>query len=337
MSTPASTIPYFGRAYSLDVYTSLDGSGSPGYTLTSDAWEPEALRMTFEVNQTAISSAWWFADISVYNLNDVTIQDVLVNAHWVTLKAGYQADSAPDHVIWTGAVMQVLYGRENVVDTRVTFHCFAADPILNSGLNFTIGPLGSQAQAVRQMVAKVKGYDLLSSLPDEFNSKEFVRSKTIFGSIAKYFGQAADDHNLNWYKSPQGAAIGSLDSGTDTPDFVYSAPLPSDWKGGAPINTTSYTIIGTPVQDPHGVSFRVLLDPRIIVKYPALLVRIDNTIIQQYALQMGSTDSQFPLQSSYCVGEVCHRGDTRGDEWYTEIHGFVRAWTLLNANFLTGQ
>lgn len=333
---PASTTRYFGRAYSLDVYTSLDGSGSPGYTLTSDAWEPEALRMTFEVHQSAIPSSWWFASISLYNLNDPTIADVLQNAHWVTLKAGYQTDT-PSHVIWSGAVMQVLYGRENVVDNKVTFQCFAADPVLNSSINFTLGALGTQAQAVRKMVAAVKGYDLVSPLPDVLETRAYPDARTFFGSVSEYFGQISADNGLYWYKSPQGAAIGSLDSDTDTPDYIYSAPLPVDWKGAPPNTTTSYTILGTPVQNAAGVSFRVLLDPRIIVKFPPLLVRIDNTIIQQYALQIGETAAQWPLQDSYCVGEVNHYGDTRGDEWTTEIHGFARAWTMLQDNFLTGQ
>jgi hypothetical protein len=47
----ASTTPYWGRAYTLTVYSTPDGSGSPGVTISSSAWEPEALRITFDVHQ----------------------------------------------------------------------------------------------------------------------------------------------------------------------------------------------------------------------------------------------------------------------------------------------
>ena len=333
MSTATSVTKYFGRSYELTVYQSLDGSGD-GVTLSSDAWEPAALRVTFEIHQSLIPANWWFADISVYNMNDPSIMDALQNAHWVTLKAGYQADSQSNHVIWDGAVMQVLYGRENVVDNKVTFHCLATDPIQPIDVNFTI--LSTQAEAVRKMVATVKGYKLLSPLPSATEDKEYPMSKTFFGTVSKYFGQISADGGSFWYKAPGGAAIGSLDSGTDTPDYVYSTPLPVDWKGPAPEASTSYTILGTPMQNECGVTFRVLLDPRIIVKFPPLLVRIDNTIIQQYAYQIGAEQPPYALEISYCVAEVHHYGDTRGDIWETEIHGFTRKYTQLKEMFKTG-
>ena len=334
----ASTIPWWGKAYELALYTTPDGSGSPGAILTSSAWEPEALRMTFDISQSAIPSPWWFADICVYNMNDSSVANVLVNAQWVILKAGYQSTGA--QTIWSGPVLQVLYEREDVVDYKVTFHCLATDPKTSRALNFNVGKQIRQAQVVAAM-AGLKGYQLTTPVPSQLNDQKYIRGKTFFGTPDKYFGQIADSNYMQWFKTPQGVGIGHLDAPSNTPDIVYSSPLPINWQGAAPSNTTSYTIMGSPQQNDCGVDFEVLLDPRLIVKLPPLLVRIDNTIIRQITLPFPQSSFVMPLDAdnSYVVAAVRHVGDTRGNIWASQVKGYSRAYTqgTLRGIFLTGK
>jgi hypothetical protein len=296
--------------------------------------------MTFEISESAIPSPWWFADISVYNTNDAATQGLLVAAQWVTLKAGYQKTGA--QLIWSGSVMQVLYERENVVDYKITFHCLATNTKIMRGLNFNTAKNLSQAQAVQKMAAAVSGYQLTAPLPDQLSSAQntYMRGKSYFGSIDKFYDQIAGSNNLMWFKSPQGSAMGVLDSGKDTPDYIYSAPLPANWTGPQPSSTTSYTIMGSPQQNDCGVTFSVLLDPRLVVKVPPLLVRIDNTAIRQITLTIPQ-NFVMPLaqDNSYVLAALRHRGDTRGDTWLTEVTGYTRAYTqgLIRGIFLTGQ
>src|SRR5580693_1286360 len=107
-----SNIPLWGQAYKLSVkYVTGTDDQTQVEVLTCDAWEPEALRITFEVQQSTVSNPWWFADISVYNLNTQTIQNALLNAVWVTLEAGFQYGPSKSSIIWDGPVLQTLLDR----------------------------------------------------------------------------------------------------------------------------------------------------------------------------------------------------------------------------------
>ena len=332
-----STTPYWGRAYTLIVYNTPDGSGIPGATLSSSAWEPEALRITFDVHQSAIPSPWWFADISIYNCDDATIANALANAKWVTLSAGYQS-IGNQQVIWSGAVMQVLLTREDVVDLKTTFHCMATDPRIARRVNFNQAQNTTQATVVAQMLTAISGV-VIAPLPTVLSDTKYLRGKVIFGDVNKYFAQLADAHNMTWFKAPEGHAIGPLDSGTNTPAYTYSPPLPTNWTGAAPSATTSYTIIGTPRQTDCGVEFSVLLDPRLKVQMPPLLVAINNAVIVQLERQVPQ-GPYMPLaeDGAYVVAEVHHRGDTRGNVWQTDVLGYTRKYTqnALRGIFLTG-
>ena len=339
----ASTTPYWGRAYTLTVYSTPDGSGSPGVTISSGTWEPEALRITFDVHQTALPSPWWFADISVYNYDDNAMANALTSAQWVTLSAGYQS-IGNQQVIWSGAVMQVLLTREDVVDIKLTFHCFATDPRELRRINFNQAQNTTQATVVAQMITALNGQSavpttMIAPLPPALSATKYKRGKVVFGSVNKYFEQLADAHNMTWFKAPKGYAIGPIDSGTATPAYTYSPPLPANWAGAAPSVTTSYTLIGTPRQTDCGVEFSVLLDPRLKVQMPPLLIELNNVVIDQLVRQFPQ-GPYMPLavDGSYVIAEVHHRGDTRGNLWQTDVRGFTRTWTqnALRGIFLTG-
>ena len=95
MSTSAkSKNPLFGRSWELIVTPSPAANGNPNpITISSSAWEPEALRITFEVNVTAYKSLW-FAKIVIYNTERQLTQQLLVPGATVVLKAGFQIPGA---------------------------------------------------------------------------------------------------------------------------------------------------------------------------------------------------------------------------------------------------
>jgi hypothetical protein len=68
----ASAPQIFGRAWKLTVET----KAGPTITISNSAWDTEALKITFEVEQMALQ-AYWFADISIYNMNAATEQTIL--------------------------------------------------------------------------------------------------------------------------------------------------------------------------------------------------------------------------------------------------------------------
>lgn len=327
-----STIALWGRSWKLIVKTS---SGNE-ITISRDAWDPEALRVTFDVLQSTLPSPYWYALVKVYNLNDETMQQVLLNAVWLTLEAGYQHEPHRG-VIWDGPVLQVLFDRENVVDLTMTFNCIAGPTILeNEFINQLVGPESSQTQAVSKMIDKTTGnFDKQVSPAAKalMDTKRYPRGKTLFGKTSKYFGQIADDNFLSHWVNGYQHYISEFDSGVKTkPDLVYGPRFPANFSLGAHDSVTR-SVIGVPRQGPYGVIFTVLLDPRLIVKVPPLLVQLDNTIIRQQKAQMNQVFLPLDEDGFVIAGQVHHIGDTRGNSWYTEVTGFTRGYAQ---NFLKG-
>ena len=340
-----STTPLWGQAWEL-VVTYATATGSEQTTIASNSWEPEALRLTFEVVQSTLPSPWWFADINIYNLNSRAIQNTLFNATWATLKAGFQTGDNLYSIIWDGPILQVLYGREDVVDQFVTLHCIANPIVMDSIVGFAAGPFSSQQQIVARMAASIGLPPISPTAGTQGNAanaamtaKQFPRGKTCFGRVGKYLSQVADDNFMSTWRDGQQAYISELSNSNAAPEITY-APLQS--PGVAPValpaGVTS-SLIGTPRQTPFGVIFEVLLDPRLKVKLPVMQVQLDRsvTIAQIPVIPNPGSSVVTPYSNNlaFFVAQVRHTGDTRGNAWQTEVTGYSTTYAdnLLNGIF----
>jgi hypothetical protein len=343
MSTLPSSIPLWGQAWELTVYTANGGKA----VITASAWEPEALRMTFEVLQTTIPSPYWFADIGVYNATEQTMQNALFNATWVTLKAGFQTAAQLYSIIWDGPVLQTIYTRENVVDQKVSLHCVANPLTQNQIVNYSLGAYSTQAQMVQRMAEEVNGagssktqfHVRMSDLAQrQADAVQFPRGNTVFGMPNKYLSEIADSqHMLKWLDG-NSAYITELDAGiaTPVPSLIYSPPLPLDYNGPMPPADVNLSLIDTPRQFPQGCIFNVLLDPRLQVQLPPICVQLQRTLIVQEPITPGQGYVS-PLGNDllFFVGQVRHTGDTRGNDWQTEVTAYTTTYasSLLNGAF----
>ena len=68
-----------------------------------------------------------------------------------------------------------------------------------------------------------------------------------------------------------------------------------------------------------------MLNPRIRINS---LIHVDNKKIENYQYQQGSPVRQLDTEGIYRVIKLTHRGDTRGDEWVTEIEAIGQAGLL---------
>lgn len=343
-----SNLDLFGQAWELTVKYQTE-NGTQEAVLSANGWEPEALRMTFDVLQSMLPSPWWYADIAIYNLDEPTTQNILLNATWVTLKAGFQTGSNLSSIIWDGPILQTLFDREQVVDFKVTLHCVANPLVMDDIVGFSMGPFASQAQLVSRMVSEINK-DSAAPLPaiDQSNgtlspyatqvmtAKQYPRGNTVFGKTGKYLHQIADDQFMTTWRDGSKAYISEISDGKTPikPDLVYSPPFPPNaTPSGLPSGTTK-SIIGTPRQTPFGVVFTVLLDPRLVVRLPPLVVQLVRTLITQIVVQPGQTvASPMSANLSFLVAQVRHIGDSRGNEWYTEVIGYG---TTYAANLIDG-
>lgn len=345
MST--SNIPLWGQAWELTILYAAEGGTTTTTTITSNSWDPEALRITFEVQQTMNKSPFWYADISVYNLNDPEIQNTLVNATWVTLKAGFQTGPTLYSRIWDGPIFLTTFTRESVVDQKVTMHCVANPLVMDSIVSFAMGPFSSQLQLVARMASEITLPPIDSAsgtLGQKANAalsvKQYPRGNTVFGKVSKYIAQISDDNFMQHWQDGQKAYISEIGNADTTPSLIYSPAFPPGYTGqmlGLPAGTTQ-SILGTPRQTQFGATFTVLLDPRLSVQLPPLVVQLARTQISQLTITP-SVNSQpaTPLTADLklLVAQVRHVGDTRGNDWQTEVTGVSTTYAdnLLNGIF----
>lgn len=335
-----STIPFWGQSWELNI-TYQTPSGPAVERVSTDSWEPESLRITFEVLQSTIPSPWWYADITIYNLNIETIQTIVLQATSVQLKAGFQTGDALSSTIWDGPILQVLLDAEDVVDTRVTLHCVANPIVMQQPVSFSMGVYASQAQLLLSMAEQI-GLPPISQAQgtitpyaaDALAGKQYPRGNTVFGSMGQYLDTVTHDQNITTYRTGGKAYVTEFTSGTDVPppDLIYAPPNPPNSAATNLPPGTTQTIIGTPRQIPEGIIFTVLLDPRLQVKLPIQVVQLVGTVITQLPIQIDGGSYITPLDKLlFFVGQVMHTGDSRGNAWYTEVTAYSTTYasTLL--------
>jgi hypothetical protein len=334
----ATSNPLFGRKFQLQIKSA---SGTV-ITIPDPASGPNdpSLRVTFDV-QTRAWKDLWSAQIVIYNLNEQVSNFILGQGQnsssqpapsatgqappisqsmEVTLSAGYESPGKYG-IIWDGYVLQPLFERENQVDFKVTLNCVLG--LLSVGRNSYGNTISantlSQMQIVQNMASGAYHPISLGTISPNLN-KTLPRAKTVFGSPRKILDEIARDNNMQWWLGQRGLLnVGKVDE-----DLTASL-------AAATVYTPTTGIVGTPQQTQFGVNFRVLLDPTVIVKKPLMCVNIDNTQIRQALKQVGVLQGILSQDGTYVVIGARYLGDTRGQNWYTDITGSLLAQDKMAA------
>jgi len=326
-SNAASTPPLalFQRKYELTIQI-------PGTTYSISSDDSPALRFTFDLQQRAFQ-VFWVGDISVYNLSAATINDIMGVTNYqdiqVSLEAGYKTNSNGYGVVWSSPVFQLLFERENVIDRKLTFHCILG---LTGQQQLVSGEYTglTQPDIVRKLAAQTQ--TPVSALSTLIPSTKPSRPDAFFGSQSHYFTQIAEDANLQWYEGKAGLNFQGVND-TDipaVPTLTFTPPaLPQpNLAQPRPSSNADGVIVGTPQQVPGGVRFTALLDARVQVTKPYLLVKIDNSLIRKMLLYQQSpvpaTLTVLDQDGVYIVAGTRFVGDSRGQAWYVEIDGITR-------------
>jgi hypothetical protein len=324
------------------VITAPASGGTQQILTLPDPSQPnqESLRVTFDV-QTSWWSAPWYADISIYNLNEQTANFLLSQGTnstssgsptsgtqglqiaqnmQVTLSAGYQ--NGRYGVIWSGPVLQPLWEREGQTDFKLTLHCMNWLSIVGRNDVSQVFAAGANQQQIVQSIAKNSYHPIgVGSISSTLANKTLPRGKVVFGNPKKYLHEISRDNNFQWWIEGNGKLnVAGLND--------KSVPIST----ANPIKYTPTTgIIGTPEQTQYGCNFRLLLDPSVNVRVPAITVNIDNTQIRQQLKQAGVYPGLLAQDGTYVVVGARFTGDTRGQNWYTDVTGYNMAAQALAA------
>jgi hypothetical protein len=346
MASAAQALPYFGRAWHIAVDTS-DGAH---LVLSSDQFS-EALRVTFSADMRMLLP-YWMAQVTIYNLSNETATqiwkgtpgfgselgtmlqpgDEMRLGDVVTISAGYQSDGSgkfnpSKSVIYEGKILQPVWLRENVVDSKLILRLstglpgdlFCSFPVPKNTTDLT-----TIEQICSQATTPIPINEIDAASRAKLSKAPCPRAQAIHGRPLEQIRQIAKQNGVFPWVSAHGLNIRSFDSAPKESDYIYGPPDPQGYSPTSPQKgPIKKTLIGVPEQTQDGAVFRVLLDPDVKIGDTVQLA--PGTIINPFPRQIGALPAAPSVNGQYVVAGIRHVGDTRGrgDDWYTEIHGVV--------------
>jgi hypothetical protein len=260
------------------------------------------LRVVFAVNKADTQSPA-HAIIRIYNPNDETARTVQKEFVHVFLQAGYEDNFG---LIFSGAIRQARRGRENPTDTYLELVAQDGDEGYNFAVANTTLARGWDQTALHGALMQSFGeFDLAAGYVPTFGGPPMPRAKVCYGMTRDYMRTLADSAGTSWH-----IADGKINL----------VPIASTLPGEAVVLTRKTGLIGMPQQTLNGITCRSLLNPRI--RFGGQ-IKLDNASIQQAQISVAySAVNYFPGLDDdgfYKVYAISLHGDTRGQEWYSDL------------------
>lgn len=258
----------------------------------------------------APNTAW----IRVYNLSDSTANKVQKEFEQVSLQAGYQSGNFG--IIFSGQIMQTKRGREDALNSYVEI--MAADGDLAHTYGFVNQSIkaGSTSQDRFNAMTKAlkeKGVTVNSGASQALSPTGGVlaRGKVLFGLAAPHLNTLCDTAGASW----------SIQNGV-----LQIIPTKGYRAGEAVVINAATGMVGVPEVTQDGINVQTLLNPLIAI---GGRIKLDNRSLNQTTVNnpvgYPTYNSPPPMYANtnsdgiYRVLVAEHSGDTRGEEWFTDI------------------
>ncbi len=339
LSTKASlsTPKLYGRKWKVSVLIpNSETSKEPTYTahvLSDSDKEETSLHVVFNIQK----HGWVvpnFSEISVYNLAPDLENLIIKQGMLVRVEAGYV--NGAYGIIYEAPIFQPMWARENSVSSKLTLRCIDAQSVIYQNHVATVGVLKHQKDMILDMSSRSrKPFELKEeNMSEDLVDNQLVKPKVFFDEPIYYMRKYAQ-------QSGTLPSLIDLDAYITKPQDPVSesaltnALVVSPGKGG---------LIGVPQQTQDGVSFTCLLNPMINIfrtkkdkKARCMLIKLENSSIKQAALvPMQESYSRLDKNYVYKVIGVTHVGDTRGNNWYSQVIGIDQSESgLLGALWRT--
>lgn len=297
----------FGRQVSLIVVRPGLTTLGPFIDLPPDGLDLSEQRIKFEVKNADVETPN-IAVIRVYNLNDQTARSIIKEYDTVVLQAGYVGGNFG--IIFRGNIKQFRRGKESNIDTYLDI--LASDGDLSYNFGFINKSLDGNVSpdVVLQQASNVFGLPIDPNANQSLTGGILPRGKVLFGLMRTYMQDLAQTNSARW----------SIQNGT-----IVMIPL-SGYLPGEVVQINSATgMIGVPEATDNGVVVQTLLNPLIKIGTRIQLNNKDvtQTIVKQQffpSFTSGPTlVADVTTDGFYRVLVAEHTGDTRGQEWYTNV------------------
>lgn len=243
------------------------------------------------------------AEIRVYGLAENTRARIRGTFTQVVLQAGYQSGFG---VIFSGNIKQSRVGRANGTDSYIDIAAGDGDQDYNfATINQTLAAGATQADQISAVGATLQTVEL--GYMSGIDETALSRGKVMYGMSRDYLRQSAKTTNTAW----------SIQDGR-----LQVLPFDEMLPGQAIVLNSKTGLIGQPEQTNEGLQVRCLLNPKLGI---GGAVKINESDIAEQTLpdtNQGAQVNSAPAAAAdgiYRLLAVDHIGDTRGNDWYSEL------------------
>ena len=280
-------------------------------TLENKAFsEEESMKVTFEINYPGYEG-WYFSEFHIYNMNIETRRKIIGEGAEVYFYAGYNDGNFGQ--IFGGTVFQSLFTRENVTDYKLTLLCIDGNRLIKDNfVNFTLDKGYTDMTLLNETASRALNPIKMGLISSNINQGKHIRGASAFGKPAPIMREVVRTNSAQMYSSLGQVLISKAEDNV-TGDSIIVNP--------------DTGLIGTPTQIGQGISFRTLLNPLIILANPPRWVKLDMSAINiKIAKATPDPNAErvplLPSDGYFKIGGVKHIGDTRGNDWYTDVVGY---------------
>lgn len=248
------------------------------------------------------------ARIRVWNLSEQTAEKVKKEFTRVILQCGYEG--GPLGTIFDGTIIQAKSGKANATDSYLDIVAGDGDQaysfaVVNTSLAAGATPTDQAKAAIAAMEEHgvTEGY-----MPEDMAGAALPRGVVMFGMARDHLSDIADATDTKW----------SIQNG-EAQIIDLTGALPNT----AVVLTSATGLIGRPEQTQDGIKARCLLNPEIKM---GGRVQINNSSINLASLQtsvQGQVNNELLPRIAddgfYRVIVADHVGDTRGNDWYSDL------------------
>ncbi|MGG2044122.1 phage protein [Burkholderia gladioli] len=276
---------------------------------SGNALDLSALRIVFHVRRGDTQTPNSLR-VRVYNVSDNTSQSAESKEFTrVVLQAGYEGSYG---IIFDGSIVQVRRGRESATDTYLDITAADGDMAYNFAfVNTTLAAGATQSDIVNACIRSMATYGVTAGYIPDLPNNPLPRGRVLFGLARDHLEVVARTTQTLW----------SIQDGK-----LQIVPETSYVPGDIPVIDRKSGMVGMPEQTQNGIKVRMLLNPSIKI---GRLIQLDNSSIQKFEFGLSvsdqpnnyfaATQNKINGDGFYYVMDLGMWGDTRGNDWYTEV------------------
>lgn len=275
----------------------------------TEALDFSKFRVKFNVKQAMVDTPA-SAEIYIYNLSKNTTDKLIGTGQSIVLEAGYEGGRG---IIFKGTVRQLFRGRESQTDTFLCVLGQSSD--LSRNYSVTNGTLSAGYDHTDLVNYAKQDMTKLGDLEDiqmpTLSPYKMPRGRAMFGMSRTYVSEVATTHGLSL-------------AYVDNKIVGHTETVPVEEEKAVVLNSTT-GMVGMPQLTVSGIYATCLLRADI---RPGTQIQINESSIKRslYDVAYAAEGSNFQIDEAhidqdgyYRVVSIEHYGDTRGNDWYSQL------------------